>query len=77
MNSINLINYQFRNETVLDTISKKKQELFEQLDAVIRHWQSWLQLEPLDSKKLTTWEHWDLHFRASKTFGQEIAKLPR
>uniref|UniRef100_A0AAR5P8V1 Dynein heavy chain linker domain-containing protein n=1 Tax=Dendroctonus ponderosae TaxID=77166 RepID=A0AAR5P8V1_DENPD len=65
-----------RNEAVLENVSKQKKELFEQLDAVIKHWQSWLQFEPLDEKKLTSWEHWDLHFRASKTFGQEIAKLP-
>ncbi|XP_066245842.1 cytoplasmic dynein 2 heavy chain 1 [Euwallacea similis] len=65
-----------RNGAVLNTLSDKKLELFGQLNSVIQHWQSWLQLEPLNSKKLSTWEHWDLHFRASKTFGQEIAKLP-
>ncbi|CAG9772440.1 unnamed protein product [Ceutorhynchus assimilis] len=65
-----------RNQDVLANISKEKEQLFTQLDAVIKHWQSWLQLEPLDAKKLTSWQHWDLHFRASKTFGQEIAKLP-
>ncbi|KAL1506398.1 hypothetical protein ABEB36_005769 [Hypothenemus hampei] len=65
-----------RNQELLEKNSKKKEELFDQLDAVLKHWQSWMQLEPLDAKKLITWEHWDLHFRASKTFGQEIAKLP-
>ncbi|XP_018579489.1 cytoplasmic dynein 2 heavy chain 1 [Anoplophora glabripennis] len=65
-----------RNSTILDNASKHTENLFEQLQAVMKHWQSWLQLEALDTNKLTTWQHWDLHFRASKTFGQEIAKLP-
>ncbi|XP_074038391.1 dynein cytoplasmic heavy chain beethoven [Leptinotarsa decemlineata] len=65
-----------RNENALKTVSKHTDELFEQLKGVINHWQSWLQLDPLDTTKLTSWQHWDLHFRASKTFGQEIAKLP-
>ncbi|XP_050308266.1 cytoplasmic dynein 2 heavy chain 1-like [Anthonomus grandis grandis] len=65
-----------RNEDILAHVSKKKNDLFKQLDDVANHWKSWLQLDPLDPKKLTTWQHWDLHFRASKTFGQEIAKLP-
>lgn len=61
----------------MNNVSKHTEKLFEQLQAVMKHWQSWLQLEALDTSKLTTWQHWDLHFRASKTFGQEIAKLPR
>ncbi|XP_076274081.1 dynein cytoplasmic heavy chain beethoven isoform X2 [Rhynchophorus ferrugineus] len=65
-----------RNAAVLEKVSKKKLELLDQLEAVKKHWESWLQLEHLDTKKLTSWQHWDLHFRASKTFGQEIAKLP-
>ncbi|XP_056634261.1 cytoplasmic dynein 2 heavy chain 1 [Diorhabda sublineata] len=65
-----------RNESALDNVSKRTDELFQQLKAVLTHWQSWLQLETLDLSKLVTWQHWDLHFRASKTFGQEIAKLP-
>ncbi|KAG5867049.1 hypothetical protein JTB14_004843 [Gonioctena quinquepunctata] len=65
-----------RNETALATVSKHTEELFEQLKGVMNHWQSWLQLETLDTSKLSSWQHWDLHFRASKTFGQEIAKLP-
>lgn len=72
-----LLIYYFRNKTKLDNVSKHTTNLFEQLQAVMKHWQSWLQLEALDTSKLTTWQHWDLHFRASKTFGQEIAKLPR
>lgn len=52
-------------------------DLLEQLDGVVKHWQSWLTLGTLDTTQLTSWEHWDLQFRASKTFGQEIAKLPR
>ncbi|CAG9863949.1 unnamed protein product [Phyllotreta striolata] len=65
-----------RNQEALSNVAKRTDELFEQLQAVLTHWQSWLQLETLDTTKLTTWQHWDLHFRASKTFGQEIAKLP-
>uniref|UniRef100_A0A6P7FU93 Cytoplasmic dynein 2 heavy chain 1 n=1 Tax=Diabrotica virgifera virgifera TaxID=50390 RepID=A0A6P7FU93_DIAVI len=65
-----------RNKQALDNVSQRTDELFEQLKGVLTHWQSWLQLESLDTSKLTTWQHWDLHFRASKTFGQEIAKLP-
>lgn len=67
----------FRNEDALRGVSNQTDDLFKQLEAVKDHWQSWLQLESLDTKKLTSWQHWDLHFRASKTFGQEIAKLPR
>lgn len=50
--------------------------MFDQLKVVAKHWESWLTLETLDTAKLTIWQHWDLHFRSSKTFGQEIAKLP-
>lgn len=66
-----------RNQNHLERVNKHTLELFEQLENVLKHWQSWLQLDSLDVNKLTTWQHWDLHFRASKTFGQEIAKLPR
>ncbi|XP_015834463.1 cytoplasmic dynein 2 heavy chain 1 [Tribolium castaneum] len=65
-----------RNQNQLEKVNKHTSELFEQLDNVLKHWQSWLQLDSLDVNKLSSWQHWDLHFRASKTFGQEIAKLP-
>ncbi|XP_030763708.1 cytoplasmic dynein 2 heavy chain 1 [Sitophilus oryzae] len=65
-----------KNAASLENLTKRKNELFDQLESVKKHWQSWLQLDHLDTKKLTSWQHWDLHFRASKTFGQEIAKLP-
>lgn len=56
---------------------KHTEELFERLRGVIEHWQSWLSLGVLDTTQLHTSQHWDLNFRASKTFGQEVAKLPR
>lgn len=67
----------FRNEDALLGVSQQTDDLFKQLEAVKDHWQSWLQLESLDTNKLSSWQQWDLHFRASKTFGQEVAKLPR
>ena len=66
-----------RSQKDLEKVNKHTEDLFEQLGNVLKHWQSWLQLDSLDVSKLTSWQHWDLHFRASKTFGQEIAKLPR
>lgn len=66
-----------RNEDELKKVSKKTNEVFEQLHGVINHWSSWLSLDSLDTSKLTKWQDWDLNFRASKAFGQEIAKLPR
>lgn len=67
----------FRNEQALEKVSTHTDELFDQLKAVIKHWESWLSLGALDVSQLKKWQHWDLHFRASKSFGQEIAKLPR
>ncbi|GLV36076.1 beethoven [Carabus blaptoides fortunei] len=55
---------------------KRTEELFIKLGSVLEHWQSWLSLGKLDTSQLSTWQHWDLNFRASKTFGQEIAKFP-
>ncbi|KAK9876588.1 hypothetical protein WA026_013968 [Henosepilachna vigintioctopunctata] len=60
----------------LDKTTHHMTELFAQLQGVINYWQSWLQFGDLDVSKLTMWQHWDLHFKLSKTFGQEIAKLP-
>ncbi|RZC33069.1 cytoplasmic dynein 2 heavy chain 1 [Asbolus verrucosus] len=65
-----------RSQADLEKVNKHTSNLFDQLGDVLKHWQSWLQLDSLDVTKLTSWQHWDLHFRASKTFGQEIAKLP-
>lgn len=56
---------------------KRTEELFVKLRSVLEHWQSWLSLGKLDTSQLSTWQHWDLNFRASKTFGQEIAKFPK
>ncbi|KAK5644080.1 hypothetical protein RI129_007925 [Pyrocoelia pectoralis] len=64
------------NQHALETVNEHRDEIIEQLNGVVKHWQSWLTLGALDVSQLTTWEHWELHFRASKTFGQEIAKLP-
>lgn len=58
-------------------VEKSTKELFERLGGVIEHWQSWTSLGTLDTTKLITDEDWDLNFRASKIFGQEVAKLPR
>lgn len=66
-----------RNSLELSKVSKRTNELFEQLRGVVKHWQSWLSLGALDTTRLKTWQDFDLHFRASKAFGQEIAKLPR
>ncbi|XP_017783105.1 PREDICTED: cytoplasmic dynein 2 heavy chain 1 [Nicrophorus vespilloides] len=60
----------------LNQVSSNTDKLFEQLEGVKQHWSSWLSLGVLDSSQLITSQHWDLHFRSSKTFGQEIAKLP-
>ncbi|XP_044749353.1 cytoplasmic dynein 2 heavy chain 1 [Coccinella septempunctata] len=65
-----------RNKTQLDKTTYHMVGLFNQLQEVIKYWQSWLQIGELDVSKLTMWQHWDLHFKLSKTFGQEIAKLP-
>ncbi|KAL3266580.1 hypothetical protein HHI36_010744 [Cryptolaemus montrouzieri] len=65
-----------RSKTELDKTTFHMTELFKQLQEVINYWQSWLQIGDLDVSKLTVWQHWDLHFKLSKTFGQEIAKLP-
>lgn len=65
-----------RSQENLAKVNKQTDELFNQLLGVLNHWQAWLQLDPLDVTKLTDWQQWELHFRASKTFGQEIAKLP-
>ncbi|KAF5283232.1 hypothetical protein FQA39_LY17379 [Lamprigera yunnana] len=64
------------NQDKLDKVNSQTEELIEQLNGVVKHWQSWLTLGTLDTSQLSTSEHWELHFRASKTFGQEIAKLP-
>lgn len=66
-----------RNKTQLDKTTYHMVGLFNQLQEVIKYWQSWLQIGDLDVSKLTMWQHWDLHYKLSKTFGQEIAKLPR
>lgn len=65
-----------RNKTELSKVQKRTDEIFEQLHGVINHWRSWLSLGALDSSKLKQWQDWNLNFRASKAFGQEIAKLP-
>lgn len=67
----------FRSKYEIDKVNQNTENLFEQLQSVLKHWESWLTLESLDTEKLKVWQDWDLHFRASKTFGQEIAKLPR
>lgn len=53
------------------------EDLFEQLQSTKNHWKAWIPQVETDNSKLKRWQDWDLHFRASKTFGQEIAKLPR
>lgn len=57
-------------------VKSNTDNLFRQLDDVRKHWESWLTIGVLDVSQLKTWQHWDIHFRSSKTFGQEIAKLP-
>lgn len=69
--------YTFSNQEELQKVTSHTENLFEQLKAVKKHWQGWLSLGTLDTSQLTKWQEWDLHFRASKSFGQEIAKLPR
>lgn len=66
-----------RSKDLYAQTDKHTGELFERLSGVVEHWQSWLSLGVLDTSQLQTWQHWDLNFRASKTFGQEVAKLPR
>nr|XP_022905741.1 cytoplasmic dynein 2 heavy chain 1 [Onthophagus taurus] len=65
-----------RSKYEIDKVNKNTEELFDQLKSVSNHWKSWLTLENLDTTKLNVWQDWDIHFRASKVFGQEIAKLP-
>jgi dynein heavy chain 2 len=55
--------------------------LFGRLNAVKDRWLQWVALGSVDldrlaDKYLHTSEDWDLNFRASKTWSQEIAKLP-
>lgn len=66
-----------KNSAELSKVTKKTDAIFEQLHGVVNHWQSWLSLGNLDAAQLKKWQDWDLNFRASKAFGQEIAKLPR
>lgn len=66
-----------RCQDLYSEVEKQTKEQFERLSGVIEHWQAWTSLGNLDPTKLITWEHWELNFRASKTFGQEVAKLPR
>lgn len=61
----------------LGNVSTNTETLFNQLKEVAKHWESWLTIGALDTSQLKIWQHWDIHFRSSKTFGQEIAKLPR
>lgn len=67
----------YRNTETLSKVDKYTDDLFEQLNGVMKHWRSWLSLGTLDTSQFNSWEQWELHFRASKSFGQEIAKLPR
>lgn len=64
-----------KNQDQLVKVNKHTATVVEQLETVLKHWQSWLQLDFSDISSLTDWQHWDMHFRASKTFGQEIAKF--
>lgn len=66
-----------RNKAELDKVTKRTNDVFEQLRSVVNHWHSWLSIGTLDASKLVKWQDWDLNFRASKAFGQEIAKLPK
>ncbi|XP_069679211.1 cytoplasmic dynein 2 heavy chain 1 isoform X2 [Periplaneta americana] len=59
----------------------KAEELFGRLDAVKDRWLQWVALGSVDLDQLAeqylhTSEDWDRNFRASKTWSQEIAKLP-
>ncbi|KAJ9584167.1 hypothetical protein L9F63_021464, partial [Diploptera punctata] len=59
----------------------KAEDLFGRLDAVKDRWLQWVALGSVDLDQLAeqylkTAEDWDRNFRASKTWSQEIAKLP-
>lgn len=56
--------------------------MFERLEKICDEWRDWVALgatdmDSLARQYLTTAEDWDSNFRASKTWGQEIAKLIR
>jgi hypothetical protein len=59
----------------------KAEELFGRLNAVKDQWLQWVALGSVDldylaDQHLHVSEDWDHNFRASKTWSQEIAKLP-
>lgn len=58
----------------------RAQELLDQLESVLKEWESKVALGLVDMEKLIqenikTAHDWESNFRSSKSWGQEIAKL--
>lgn len=67
----------FRCAGAIEKVTASADEVFEQLRSVMKHWESWAVIDNSKDLNLSSWQQWDLQFLASKSFGQEIAKLPR
>jgi dynein heavy chain 2 len=70
-----------RNAPRFGHLFAKAEELFGRLNAVKDRWLQWVALGSVDLDNLAhqyllTSDDWDRNFRASKTWSQEIAKLP-
>ncbi|XP_034239710.1 cytoplasmic dynein 2 heavy chain 1 [Thrips palmi] len=70
-----------RNAHRFADVFAKAEELFGRLEALRDRWIPWVALgaaplEQLVQEHLKSWQDWDNNFKASKTWGQQIAKLP-
>jgi hypothetical protein len=70
-----------RNAHRFGHLFAKAEELLGRLNAVKDRWLQWVALGSVDldclaDQYLHSAEDWDRNFRASKTWSQEIAKLP-
>lgn len=71
-----------RNAHRFADVFAKAEELFSRLEALRERWIPWVSLgaaplEQLVQEHLHSWQDWDNNFKASKNWGQQIAKLPR
>ncbi|KAE8745286.1 hypothetical protein FOCC_FOCC007971 [Frankliniella occidentalis] len=70
-----------RNAHHFSDVFAKAEELFERLEALRERWIPWVALgaaplQQLVEQHLHSWQDWDNNFKASKNWGQQIAKLP-
>lgn len=77
-----MLTFLYRNAYRFADVFAKAEELFGRLEALRDRWIPWVALgaaplEQLVEEHLKLWQDWDNNFKASKTWGQQIAKLPR